>query len=307
VPGDIPALQKLIEVCVDAGLETAMTDAQVRLADAYLAGEHADEARVIAEDLIAREPWEPAHLERFRRALIQLGEPEPDAVIALRLSGDAPFTATDPFIDPSTLSPARDVPIATAFPDGAAPETAAYGAGHVEATGAGDSAGHDEIDLSDALEAPEHQPAAEPAPVALDSVFQQMREEVQETPDHSAQHLTLGRTYLEIGMIQEAISALKTAARSPRSVFEAAATLGRFFQHRDDTVQAIEWLERAAEAAPARTEEGRALLYDLGVALEVAGERARALAVFLELRSDVDDYRDVPSRIDRLGRVQPGG
>ena len=46
---------------------------------------------------------------------------------------------------------------------------------------------------------------------------------------------------------------------------------------------------------------------DLGVMLDESAEVARALAVFLELQADAGDYRDVPSRIDRLALVQSGG
>jgi hypothetical protein len=49
------------------------------------------------------------------------------------------------------------------------------------------------------------------------------------------------------------------------------------------------------------------LLYDFGVALDEAGDTPRALALFLELQADAGDYRDVPSRIARLTRVQTGG
>jgi lipopolysaccharide biosynthesis regulator YciM len=119
--------------------------------------------------------------------------------------------------------------------------------------------------------------------------------------------MTLARTYLEIGMIEEAMTSLQTAARSPRQRFEAASTLGRLYQRRGEVSAAIEWLERAAEAPAPTADEGRALLYDLGVLLDGAGETSRALAVFLELQADVGDYRDVPTRIDRLARVQTGG
>ena len=44
---------------------------------------------------MAREPWDRANIERFRRALEMLGESDPDAIIADRLSGDSPFMATD--------------------------------------------------------------------------------------------------------------------------------------------------------------------------------------------------------------------
>ena len=69
-PRHVPALLKLVEICVDGGLEAAMYQAQAQLADAYLSSSQAAEARFIAEDLVAREPWEAAHIERFRRALV---------------------------------------------------------------------------------------------------------------------------------------------------------------------------------------------------------------------------------------------
>ncbi len=95
VPNHIPALMRLVEVGVDGGLEAPMYSAQGQLADAYIAVGAANEARFIAEDLVAREPWEKANIDRFRRALVLLGEPDPDGLIAARLSGESPFTATD--------------------------------------------------------------------------------------------------------------------------------------------------------------------------------------------------------------------
>ena len=94
VPGQIGSLLKLVEICVDGGLEATMYEAQAVLADAYLEAGQGSEARVIAEDLVAREPWEHAHIDRFRRALVLLGVPDPDQLIADRLSGQGPFIAT---------------------------------------------------------------------------------------------------------------------------------------------------------------------------------------------------------------------
>jgi tetratricopeptide (TPR) repeat protein len=111
-PGHIPALMRLVEICVDGGLEATMYSAQGQLADAYLAADRGVEARVIAEDLVAREPWDRANIERFRRALIQLGEADADTIIAERLSGQTPFTSTDLFavFDEDVSSPASTTP-----------------------------------------------------------------------------------------------------------------------------------------------------------------------------------------------------
>src|SRR6185436_19240648 len=54
----------------------------------------------------AREPWDRSNLERFRRALELLGEPDPEALIAERLSGQSPFMTTDLFLE------ANDFPVA---------------------------------------------------------------------------------------------------------------------------------------------------------------------------------------------------
>jgi tetratricopeptide (TPR) repeat protein len=97
VPNYIPALMHLVEIFVDGGLEATMYSAQGQLADAYIAAGAATEARFIAEDLVAREPWDNENVSRFRRALVLLGEPDPDALIAARLSGESPFMSTDLF------------------------------------------------------------------------------------------------------------------------------------------------------------------------------------------------------------------
>jgi len=70
---------------------------------------------------------------------------------------------------------------------------------------------------------------------------------------------------------------------------------------------ALEWLERAAQAPAPTNDESHQLLYELAEALETMGEVARALAVCMELQSDAGTYKDVSERIDRLTKVQAGG
>src|SRR3954463_9110029 len=113
VSGQIAALLKLVEICVDGGLEAIMYETQAHLAEAYLERGSGVEARVIAEDLVAREPWEHAHIERFRKALQMLDVADPDAGIAERLSGQGPFMATDPFMAPESFGDEETAPILT--------------------------------------------------------------------------------------------------------------------------------------------------------------------------------------------------
>jgi tetratricopeptide (TPR) repeat protein len=342
VSGQIEALLKLVEISVDGGLEAIMYEAQAHLADAYLERGQGTEARVIAEDLVAREPWEHAHIDRFRRALVLLGVEDPDALIAERLSGHGPFVATDPFMaaesfaDPEPAVPTaaapEPAPIAEAEPDPMAavpppepdiplrqreaepdipliPKAPRAGGGKKKA-------GEGDVDLTDVLaELKETGAAPEKAAVPgspsaqnLDAVFKDFRREVskQTGASDAAEYLGLGKTYIEMGMVKEAIAALRAAARAPAHRFDAAATLGRLYLGQDDIPHAVEWLERAAEAPAPGATEACELLYELGSLLERTGETSRALAVFLELQADAGEYRDVAARVEHLARVQAG-
>ena len=123
----------------------------------------------------------------------------------------------------------------------------------------------------------------------------------------AAEQYRLALTYHEMGMPEDAIKALESAAKSPRQRFDAASMLGRLLLERGETGHAIEWLERAAEAPATTPDAGRALLYDLAKALESGGEQTRALAVFVELESESRGYRDVAGQIERLSKVQARG
>lgn len=354
VPSHIPALMRLVEICVDGGLEATLYSAQAQLADAYIAAGSAAEARFIAEDLVAREPWERVNIERFRRALVLLGEPDPDAVIAERLSGQSPFTSTDlslrgdelppfdpaapPRVVPSTveavelvveeIQPAVDSPPNERMT--AAPAPASIDLNRVVASpSAGGLSESVEVDLSIVLSnIPESEPrhpdtGDQPPPVAsaeaapptsnaahdLDGVFAQLREEAarrSSQPSVDAE-FTRGMALLHDGKVDDAIPVLQAVAKSPRLRFVAASALGRVFRDRGMMPQAVEWLERAAEAPPSTPEEGYQLLYDLADALEAIGETARALAICIELQAEAGHFRDIGSRVDRLAKIQARG
>ena len=94
-PHHIPALSKLVEICVDGNLGDRVVAVQAQLADAYLATGHGTEARVVAEDLVLRAPWDRGSVDRLRRALLLVNDTNPDRTIADLLSGDGPFTLED--------------------------------------------------------------------------------------------------------------------------------------------------------------------------------------------------------------------
>jgi tetratricopeptide (TPR) repeat protein len=145
-----------------------------------------------------------------------------------------------------------------------------------------------------------------PEPSDLDQVFRDFRDEVSRDSEASEaeQQFKLGLTYRDMGMAEDAIRELSWAARSPRRRFEASSIVARLQRERGDVTAAVEWFERAAEAPAPSPDAGRELLFELGQALEAAGESARALAVYLELRSDAGEFRDIGRRIERLSRTR---
>jgi tetratricopeptide (TPR) repeat protein len=331
VPNHIPALMRLVEICVDGGLEATMHSAQAQLADAYLIVGSGVEARVIAEDLVAREPWDRANIERFRRALTLLGETDVDAIIAERLSGESPFTSTD-FLWPAEPAGTELAPMPVAMAPTPLPEPVSERRLDAELRRADEAEeptaqaqeraparverreAH-EVDLSGAIhdmrkdDEESGQPAASAAPAArIEDVLKRMRDAAghDTSPETAEQHFSLAGNYMEMGMQDEAIQALEIAARSPRHRFRAAAMLAKVHLNAGDQTRAIEWYERAVEAPSPSPEAHHAMLYDLASLLEAHGESARALAVLLELQAEAGEYRDMSQRLEQL-KVQMGG
>jgi len=331
-PGHVAALMKLVEVLVDVGSEDELLDAQARLAEAYVHVGSGAEARIIAEDLVLRAPADPARKDLLHRALVLVGEPDPENVVTqLVRQAAALSTAFDPDIpEESPAQPAVREPSPPAQQDSDARRVFELSSAAVDLSGIlGDSSsavadrlqGDDEapeIDLTAVLR--ELKPLApnvvgskkglrmpdQPERPNLDEVFSDFRNEVsrQTAADEAEQHYKVALTYRDMGMLDDAVRELELAARAPRLRFEAASSLARLVRDRGDVPSAIDWFERAAEAPAPTLEAGRALLYELGQALESCGEVARALAVYLELQADAGEYADLKSRIERLSRVQ---
>ncbi len=310
LPGHIPTLTRLVGICVDGGLEATMYSAQGQLADAYIAAGSGDQARFISEELVAREPWERANIERFRRALVLLGDADPDAVIADRLSGNMPFMSTDLARTEDAGKAEQAAPVGETTPPPIAPAAHPEPVQDLEPpapisrwTAAG------EVDLSVVLDDINRPIAVAVPPLELEGVFAQVREEPTRRPavDPADADYRQGLALLESGKAEEAIGPLQAAARTPRLRFDAASLVGRILRDRGRLAQAIEWLERAAQAPAPTPDQGHVLLFDLADVLEQAGETSRALAVCIELQADAGNYRDVAARIERLAKVRARG
>jgi tetratricopeptide (TPR) repeat protein len=313
-PTYVPALLRLVESCVDGELEPALYDAQVRLTDAYLTTGAGAEAQTLAEDLLDREPWEIAHVDRLRHALTLLGERDPDVVIAARLSapaasGDAAAVPVAPIAADDELDlivvevEPEDSPQVVDSDDG-------YGEVDLGEIATAPALAATRLDMADMdLSIAINDLAAPITAPDLDGVFEQLRDEVTMRSAIVAAEADYQRALVlqRAGDIDECVPLLLAAAREPAVRFAAASLLGRIFKQGGLTSDAIEWFEQAADASAPERPAAHEVLYELADTLELAGEPARALAVWLELQADAGAFRDVAARIDRLANMKARG
>lgn len=121
------------------------------------------------------------------------------------------------------------------------------------------------------------------------------------------QQVAAGRVFAAAGLAAEAARAFERASRDVRSRFEAAEALAELHRSRGQLAEAVRWYDEAAHAPVPDAAVRRPVLYDLAETLEAVGQPDRALAVLLDLLSEVEDYRDARARADRLLRVDAGG
>jgi len=306
-PDHIAALLRLVEISVDGELPVKRDGAQASLVDAYLSQGNAAEARTLTEELLARQPDNPTHVQRLSKALALLGE-TPHVVEDSELDLGGSEQAGEPEAGASAAQ--AEPPPVESEPSGDGQDPFRLGPVAIDLRDIlGDQAASEQSAGDGDAGQQAGPPRPKPAGRDLDEVFGGLREQAARQGGHGAaeKHYKVALAYRDMGMSHEAIRELQAAAASPRLRFEASALLARLFLERGDSGNAIEWLERAAEAPAPTVEAGRTLLYDLGDTLEAGGETARALAVFLELQADAGDFRDVARRVERLSRVQTGG
>jgi tetratricopeptide (TPR) repeat protein len=312
-PDHLPAWLLLVDLAVGGGQGDDLIRAQAGLAAAYVACGQLEQAKAVAEDLAARDPDDPAHRERLVEILAQLGERLPD--VSTGLDGVDPDA--DGFNAPSdTGGPWPGDDEATLDADAL---DLAWLLGDVEEGRPGRVL--TEVDLTPLLDAlTEVSPAeahgehalATPAEMngdesghvgteadaTIEGVFTRLRQEAASARhDAGGPQLALGRTYRAAGMLTEATTAFERASRDPECRFDACLALAEVDEARGEVGSAVAWYERALEGADGAVEARVKALYRLADVLDRAGERARALAVWLEIQALSPGYRDVAHRV----------
>ena len=141
----------------------------------------------------------------------------------------------------------------------------------------------------------------------LESFFEELRGKVARDQEVRArEQLDRGVECLADSRFDEAIASFEEAARTPAMRFRASSHLARICLGRDELQAAVDWLERALEAPAPVPEDRVALMYDLADTLARQGEGSRAMALFMEVESELSGYRDVRDRIAQLSQAEIG-
>jgi pilus assembly protein FimV len=160
-----------------------------------------------------------------------------------------------------------------------------------------------------------HAPAAAATPGTLENlnqlseVFQEFRAELGEMGEEDEDletHYNLGIAYREMGLLDEAIGEFQKVAKAVqkgkpfRYEMNCSVMLGLSFMDKGEPKVASLWYKRALQVPDLEEESALALRYDLGLALESAGESDAALDSFRQVYAANIDYRDVADRIATL-------
>src|SRR5277367_3682355 len=156
-------------------------------------------------------------------------------------------------------------------------------------------------------------PAATPGTLEnlnqLHEVFQEFRSELGEMGEEDEDletHYNLGIAYREMGLLDEAIGEFQKVAKAVqkgkpfRYEMNCSVMLGLSFMDKGEPKVASLWYQRALHVPGLEEESALALRYDLGLALESAGEADAALDSFRQVYAANIDYRDVADRIATL-------
>jgi pilus assembly protein FimV len=145
----------------------------------------------------------------------------------------------------------------------------------------------------------------------LAEVFQEFRNELGELGEEDEDletHYNLGIAYREMGLLDEAIGEFQKVAKAVqkgkpfRYTMNCSTMLGLSFMDKGEPNIAALWYRRALDVPGLEDETILALRYDLGLALDAAGDSSAALDCFRQVYATNIEYRDVADRISTLQR-----
>jgi tetratricopeptide (TPR) repeat protein len=238
---------------------------------------------------------------------------------ALPGAGAAPPLAPAPRTPRQPRSPAAAPPAAAAAAEGL-DDTGGMSwldeaeSGKHKIAARGSSLFDEEEDFFDLAGELEHELSKEPVFQGEDLLVQpeQSLEEIVEgfkrgvaehlSPTDYDTHFNLGIAYREMGLLDEAIGEFQLSAKDAHYLVSCCSMLGLCFLDKGLPELALKWYRRGLEAESITEEDTLGLLYDMGCAYLVMGDKEGAYKTFVDAYGINTNYRDLVARIEELGR-----
>lgn len=118
----------------------------------------------------------------------------------------------------------------------------------------------------------------------------------------SRAHYELGLAYRELGLMEEAISELRTACTDPALAFACYRELGVCFRGKGDFVEAVACLRKALQCKGVPRGELLEVGYELAQTLEQQGRPKEALVLYRKIQEADQGFRDVQERVRALSQ-----
>jgi pilus assembly protein FimV len=150
------------------------------------------------------------------------------------------------------------------------------------------------------------------APSPLDDIFAQFKAEMEEVAadEDPETHYNMGVAFKEMALYDEAIGEFQKAQEIAQRtndhshVVQYCSLLATCFMEKSLPQLAVKWYQTALDTPGVDPESVPAILYEMGSAQEIAGDRQGALRSFMEVYARNIDYRDVATRIQALQQTQ---
>ena len=147
------------------------------------------------------------------------------------------------------------------------------------------------------------QPGAAPQEQSLEEIVEGFKKGVAEnlSPEDYDTHFNLGIAYREMGLLDEAIGEFQLASKDIEHLVECCSMLGICFLDKGLPELAVKWYKRGLEVPNLIEDRQLGLLYDMGNALALAGDRDAAYKTFVEIYGINSNYRDIVAILQELG------
>jgi tetratricopeptide (TPR) repeat protein len=162
----------------------------------------------------------------------------------------------------------------------------------------------DEIGWLAAARARQLEGEASPLERALTTIVADFRKDLLDKggPADAESHFQLGLAFIGQGLMAEALEELTQAAQDKTLAVASFSLIGQGYRQKRNHGEAAKWFEKGLAAAAPGTDQYYALAFELADIAEASDDRARAAALFREIRDWNPGYRNVAARLESLER-----